>query len=84
MVRISRSPGSIRLDLILIDPLAQRQGIGSEVVGDLIHEARAAGAELSLSVLRPNPAKSFYERLGFITVKEDDLRFEMIYRPAAV
>lgn len=82
MVQISRAPGCIRLDNILIDPAAQRQGIGSAVIAALVAEAAQSGAELRLSVLRPNPARALYGRLGFVVEKEDDLRIGMVHRAA--
>jgi ribosomal protein S18 acetylase RimI-like enzyme len=43
----------------------QGQGIGQALITELIAEARAAGASLTLRVLHQNPARQLYERLGF-------------------
>ena len=43
----------------------QNQGIGAAVVGALIAEATRRGIPVKLKVLKPNPARRLYERLGF-------------------
>jgi NAD(P)-dependent dehydrogenase (short-subunit alcohol dehydrogenase family) len=43
----------------------------------VIAEARAARASLRLNVLRANPARRLYERLGFRVVSESKVDFEM-------
>jgi ribosomal protein S18 acetylase RimI-like enzyme len=58
------------LRLIEIDPDAQNQGLGSMVVGDLVAEARVGGQRVRLQVLKVNPARRLYERLGFHFVGE--------------
>ncbi len=83
ILQVSREPGSMRLDNILIDPAWQGRGIGSAILSDLAAEARGAGTALSLSVLKPNPAKALYERMGFVVVGEDEFRYAMAYRPLA-
>jgi ribosomal protein S18 acetylase RimI-like enzyme len=80
ILQVTRSPGAIRLEQILIDPTHQRRGIGTAILGALVAEAAAGGASLSLSVLEPNPAKALYERVGFVVVGTDDIRYEMVYR----
>ncbi len=44
----------------------QRKGIGSTLIGGLIERARAEKKPLRLRVLRVNPARALYERLGFV------------------
>ncbi len=55
----------------------QGQGIGTQVISTLIDQACAAGVPLSLSVLKVNPAKRLYERLGFTVVEEKTFAYEM-------
>ncbi|HEY3889196.1 MAG TPA: GNAT family N-acetyltransferase, partial [Caulobacteraceae bacterium] len=81
MLQVSRAPGAIRLDNLLIDPAWQGCGIGSAILRELTAEAAATGAALTLSVLKPNPAKALYERMGFAVTGEDDFRYAMAYRP---
>ncbi len=60
---------------ILLRPENQDQGWGTEIVKNIIESARPL--PVTLTVLKPNPAKKFYERLGFVTTDEDDARFFM-------
>ncbi len=57
------------LDEIQIDPRYQNQGIGTEVVGQLIARARACQLPLRLKVLHANQsAYRLYQKLGFCTI----------------
>jgi GNAT superfamily N-acetyltransferase len=49
----------------------QRQGIGTRVLQMLIEEARRAGKPVTLGVVKINPARRLYERLGFQRTHED-------------
>jgi len=46
-----------------VDPARQRQGVGRALIGHVL--ARASGP-VRLEVLDGNPARAFYERLGFM------------------
>lgn len=59
------------------DPTQQGRGLGSRIIRDLLAEADQAKASIRLTVLRPNPAKKLYERLGFVVVSEDEFRFTL-------
>jgi GNAT superfamily N-acetyltransferase len=60
-----RFPGEIRLMEITILPEHRGRGLGAEILGVLIEEARAAGRMLTIHVERFNRALSLYYRLGF-------------------
>jgi ribosomal protein S18 acetylase RimI-like enzyme len=62
---------------IQLMPQFQGQGIGAQIIGSLIAEARTAGVGLRLGVLRANPARKLYERLGFVVVSEKEHGYEM-------
>ncbi len=66
-------------DLIQLQLAAhlQGRGIGRAVLETVIAEATAAGADVKLSVLKHNPARRLYERLGFQCIAEDDVEFFM-------
>jgi ribosomal protein S18 acetylase RimI-like enzyme len=66
---------------IQLAPEAQGRGIGTRLVRALVEEARAAGAALRLGVLKVNPARRLYERLGFVIVGESEIGFEMELAP---
>jgi ribosomal protein S18 acetylase RimI-like enzyme len=48
-------------------PSLHGQGFGTQLIQSVITEARHAGASLKLDVLKTNPARRLYERLGFTT-----------------
>jgi GNAT superfamily N-acetyltransferase len=58
-------------------PDHQGRGIGAALISGLIDEARSAGVALKLKVLKTNPARHLYERLGFEIVVDDDHGYEM-------
>lgn len=55
----------------------QSQGIGRKVVKYLIELAHNDSKHVELHVLKANPAKQLYERLGFAVYDEDKLEFHM-------
>lgn len=58
-------------------PSVQGRGIGTMLLQSLVGEARSKGASLRLSVLKANPAKRLYERIGFNVVAEKAHAYEM-------
>ena len=69
-------------DLIQIQVLPEKQGtgLGSEVLTKLLDEAVQAKAAVTLSVLKVNPARRLYERLGFRIVDENERAYDMEFR----
>jgi GNAT superfamily N-acetyltransferase len=68
---------------IFVDHAFQRKGIGTEVVKHVISEARQFSHAVRLNVVKINPAKRLYERLGFEVTNEDDRKFYMSLTPSA-
>jgi diamine N-acetyltransferase len=67
------SPAVFKLHKIYILPSQQGKGTGKFVIDYIIAEINGKGAaSLQLQVNRRNKAKSFYEKLGFIIIKEFD------------
>jgi len=66
---------------MIIDRLFQRKGIGTEVMKYLISEAGCANQAVRLNVVKINPARRLYERLGFQITHEDDRKFYMKREP---
>jgi GNAT superfamily N-acetyltransferase len=62
---------------MFVDGPFQRRGIGTEVVKRLIRKANALNLAVRLNVVRINPARRLYERLGFRVTSEDDRKFYM-------
>jgi len=58
-------------------------GVGRRLLESLIAEARERGRAVRLSVVRDNPARRLYERLGFRLVTEDDVYLALVFDPAA-
>jgi ribosomal protein S18 acetylase RimI-like enzyme len=77
MTKVVRTPERWRLVQIQLLPEWQGRGIGGRLVGALLEEARRAGVPVVLNVLKVNPARRLYERLGFRVVGERDRSFEM-------
>lgn len=67
---VDRRPGDLRIVDISLLPEARGAGIGSQLVGDLVDEAKAAGCIVSIHVEVHNRAAELYARMGF-TVAAD-------------
>jgi len=70
-------PNEFFLKLIEISPRFQRLGIGTAIIRDLLEEACRKQLPMSLCVLKTNPARRLYERLGFRVVGETETHFLM-------
>ena len=68
---------SDHLGMMIIAPQWQRKGIGSAMLAKIIENARASGKALSLRVIKNNPAKRLYDRLGFAVTGEDEETWTM-------
>jgi ribosomal protein S18 acetylase RimI-like enzyme len=55
----------LRIVDIALLPSAQRQGIGSRLLGAVLARAQSEGLSVSIHVERDNPALALYLRLGF-------------------
>jgi diamine N-acetyltransferase len=55
-------------------PSTQKKGYGRTMVDEILRRARAANVPaIVLNVNRHNPAVNFYKRIGFYTVREEDV-----------
>jgi ribosomal protein S18 acetylase RimI-like enzyme len=71
------------LEYVAILPGYQNQGLGSEVVRGVLRSAAERGVPVGLSVLKANPARKLYERMGFQTIGSDEFRYYMEAVPSA-
>ena len=78
-VDVAGSP--VRLLNIQLLPAFQRQGHGTAIIGEVLRQARER--PVWLQVLKANPAKSFYQRLGFRIVGDTETHWEMLRDPSA-
>jgi predicted acetyltransferase/N-acetylglutamate synthase-like GNAT family acetyltransferase len=62
---------------IYLDIPFHGRGIGTQVMRIVIDEARRDGKAVTLGVVKINPARRLYERLGFRTTGEDEYKFYM-------
>ena len=69
---VERSPSEINLHILYLFPIFQGLGIGSTIVSSLQREAAERNVTVRLKVLKVNPAKGFYERLGFSVQNETE------------
>jgi ribosomal protein S18 acetylase RimI-like enzyme len=80
-LQIAESPSDIRLQQFFVVPSRQNNGIGTAVLRRLLAEWRRSRKPVVLTVLKNNPARRLYERVGFSVTGEIGVKFEM--RPCA-
>jgi GNAT superfamily N-acetyltransferase len=68
---------AIFLAQLYLEGRFQRQGIGSRVMRLLIEEAASTEKAVALAVVKINPARRLYERLGFRVTHEDQHKLYM-------
>lgn len=68
------APGITRLHRIYFLPQVQGKGFGKQTIERISAAVlKAGGNSLQLNVNRFNPAKGFYEKIGFTIVREEDI-----------
>jgi GNAT superfamily N-acetyltransferase len=77
------SDDAIFLSQLFIDRRRQRRGIGKVVIKLVTEEALRDGKAVALDVVKINPARRLYERLGFEIVGEEEHKFHMRWTPEA-
>jgi len=77
MISLEERTDDVFLRAIEILPTHQGLGIGARIIQEIIDDAASKQKPVSLSVLKVNPAKSLYERMGFSTIEETDTHFIM-------
>jgi ribosomal protein S18 acetylase RimI-like enzyme len=85
MLAQAQRDNQVVLKHIELMPEYQGRGIGSAVIRDVIEQARSKGLSVTLHVLKSNPARGLYERLGFRVVEEVDtgwrgVKFKMVLK----
>jgi ribosomal protein S18 acetylase RimI-like enzyme len=66
-----------------IAPAHQGRGIGERALRTVLLAAQADVLPVTLKVLKGNPARRLYQRLGFDIVNEDEIQFHMRCMPHA-
>lgn len=62
---------------VQISPKYQGKGIGSKMVNSVLEQAAIDECVVTLSVLKGNPAKELYSRLGFEVISESEAEYTM-------
>lgn len=82
---IHRTSKEIRLMDVTLLPVYRRQGIGSQIIGDLLRESEQSNRPVTLHVEIINPdAYRLYERLGFTAVNQQGIHIFMTNFPETV
>ena len=77
MLSLEERVEDVFLRAIEIHPDYQGQGIGTAIIRKIIAEGALKMKPVFLQVLKVNPAKRLYERLGFSVVNETPTHFHM-------
>jgi GNAT superfamily N-acetyltransferase len=77
---VRRDANGMDIDAIYLLPATQKRGIGTTLMREVIQEARASGLPLTVSTAKINPARSLYERLGFVATHESEFKVFMELR----
>ncbi len=76
-LQVAAGKDAVELKELHIDAAFQNRGIGSEVMRLLVAEAREMAMPISVSVVEFNPARAFYERVGFRVVGQEEHKLLM-------
>ncbi|HVF06435.1 MAG TPA: GNAT family N-acetyltransferase [Frankiaceae bacterium] len=78
---VYRGEREIRIVDIALLPACRGTGAGTALLAALQDEALAAGKTLSIHVEQGSPARSLYDRLGFVEVEERGAHHYMTWTP---
>ncbi|WP_395705696.1 GNAT family N-acetyltransferase [Casimicrobium huifangae] len=79
VLKVVRNAAHWELSQVQLMPALQGRGIGSRIIGSVVSDALAAEVSVRLHVLRANPARKLYQRLGFVVVNETLHGYEMAF-----
>lgn len=77
VIAVERKETEIFLAKIYLLPEYQNRGIGTRLIEALLREAFGQNLPVRLRVLKVNPARRLYERLGFKVIEEADTHYLM-------
>ena len=82
VLRVEEFDTHIFLDQLWILPEFQGQGFGRVILRQILEKAKSGGLPLRLWVLRVNPAREFYERMGFKVIEQTQASLHMECAPS--
>jgi ribosomal protein S18 acetylase RimI-like enzyme len=84
VLAVVRDASAVYLHNIEVLPAYQGHGLGTYLISALLAEAHHSGRPLVLQVLKVNPARHLYARLGFTITKETATHYVMHAWPKGV
>lgn len=81
-VDLDESPERIRVENIELLPAHQNRGIGTALLVSVQQRAAGRNLPVTLQVLKVNPARRLYERLGFRLTGETETHYQMAWQAA--
>ena len=81
MLHVDVAGSPVRLLNIQLLPAFQRQGHGTALIGALLRQAKER--PVWVQVLKANPAKALYQRLGFRVIGHTETHWQMLRDPPA-
>jgi len=75
-------PARFHLRFLQIAARFQGRGIGTMLLNELLARARQENVAVTLDVLRNNPARELYERVGFKVTGERESKLRMCVKPS--
>ncbi len=70
------------LSYIALEPDFQGKGVGTRLIKDVLEQGRRVKKPVTLKVLKTNPARRLYVRLGFRITQESDTHYFMTAEPS--
>jgi ribosomal protein S18 acetylase RimI-like enzyme len=83
VISVVRQVNGIFLSNLELLPAYRGRGIGTDLIKTLLAEAQQNGIALTLQVLKVNPARRLYERLGFVISGETATHYQMSTQSSA-
>ena len=77
VLTVSDRQDALFVERLYILPAYQGRGIGTQLLRSIMARAFDRGLPVRLHVLKVNPARRLYERLGFTQVRETETSFVM-------
>ncbi|MBV7482687.1 GNAT family N-acetyltransferase [Bordetella sp. BOR01] len=77
LLKSYRGPSAWHVVQLQVAPEYQGQGLGARLLRQVLTQADAAGLPTQLDVLKTNPARRLYERLGFRIVADTGVEYHM-------